>query len=93
MLRRSTSRCRQAQDAQWSSLDHAACADYCVGWENRTVNGLCVTEIGAYIDCWGTITDPCAFPSGPVPASCVAALVSARCCLGLAPYENAQQPG
>ena len=89
---RCSERCRQAQAAHCTELDYDACVNYCVGWQNRTANGICASEIGAYIDCWRTIADPCAFPSGPVPQACVSTLVDARCCLGLSPYEDAGRP-
>ena len=84
---RCSARCNQARAANCAVVDYDGCVDYCLSWENRTANGKCTAEIGSYIDCWGTIADACAFPSGPVPRPCAAALTKARCCLGLSPYE------
>lgn len=88
---RCASRCDQARAQACVALDYKACADYCVGWENRVANGLCVAEIAGYISCRETVADLCAFPSGAVPQACLASLVKARCCLGLTPYED--EPG
>ena len=84
---RCSARCSQARAANCAAVDYNGCVDYCLRWETRTANGECTAETGSYIDCWGTITDACAYPSGPVPRLCSAALIEARCCLGLSPYE------
>jgi hypothetical protein len=85
---RCASRCDQARAQSCAELVYAKCVDYCLGWENRVANGLCVTEIDAYVACRKDVTDPCAFPSGPVPPACELSLTSARCCLGLTPTED-----
>lgn len=85
---RCASRCDQARAESCAKLDYAKCVDYCLGWENRVANGLCLTEIDAYIACRESVTDPCAFPSGPVPTACELSLTTARCCLGLTPTED-----
>jgi len=85
---RCASRCDQARAQNCAKLDYAKCVDYCLGWENRVANGLCMTEIDAYIACRESVTDPCAFPSGPVPPACEPSLTTARCCLGLTPNED-----
>src|SRR6187551_1046597 len=79
LYRRCASRCDQARAQACLELDYNACADYCVGWENRVANGLCVAEIADYISCRETVTDLCSFPSGAVPQACLPSLVKARC--------------
>jgi hypothetical protein len=62
LYKRCASRCDQARAQACLELDYNACADYCVGWENRVANGLCVDEIADYISCRETVTDLCSSP-------------------------------
>lgn len=72
--------CRRAKAAACPNFDVDACIEYCLGLENRAVNGFCTDPIGLYIACSAGVADPCKNPASAVAEECVDELAAVVCC-------------
>jgi hypothetical protein len=73
--------CQSARDASCAGHDYDACVDYCNALQNNAINGRCTEAVGALIDCFEALADPCSTPKRSSADKCASQRDDLRCCL------------
>jgi hypothetical protein len=72
--------CQAARDASCAGHDYDVCVEYCNALQNNSVNGRCTEAVGANIECFETLNEPCYTPQRSVASSCESQREDLRCC-------------